>query len=371
LLYLVGGAVRDKLLGKKTLDTDLACCGDVKRFGERLALKLASEFLYYPQFKTGTIEGPGGQRIDLAMTRKEQYPAQGVLPKVQKAGIEEDLYRRDFTVNAIAQSLNPKDYGEIIDPLGARGDLEKGLIRVIHDGSFADDPTRIFRAVRYAERLGFRIESWTLKLLKEAVPSIKKLSGERLLYELRCIMHEGKEARLRIIKRSSKLGALDFLGSPVTPLSPARLSRIVTEESCEFLCLLFSHFEETRVTRLPLSKPCLATVATLRERKKLFSKLAGLNTPSRITFFLRTYDERGLRILSEVQKGSAAEKLATYLDDYRNITIRTTGDDLVKLGVRPGPSYKELLDAALAARMDGKVKSKREELALIKKLIRR
>lgn len=363
--------MRDRLLGMRTLDIDLACSGDVKRFGKRLALELGREFFYYSQFKTGTIEGPEGQRIDLAMTRKERYPVQGELPKVQKAGIEEDLYRRDFTVNAMAISLNDRDFGEILDPLDAARDLERGLIRVIHEKSFADDPTRIFRAVRYAERLGFRIEVGTLRLLKEAAPSIKKLSGERLLYELRCVVCEGRAIGLRIVQRLSKLGALEFLGVPIVPLSVARLARLKTEEGCcEFLCLLFSHFAERAISRLPLGKSCLATVATLRKKKEIFQTLARLNPPSRIAFFLNAYDARGLAILARVEEARAAQKIATYLDVYRNITIRTTGDDLVKLGVRPGPRYKELLDAALAARIDGKVKSKREELALIKKLIR-
>lgn len=369
-LYLVGGAVRDRLLGKETLDLDLACSGNVKRLGERIASELSTEFQYHPQFQTGTIEGTGEQRIDLAMTRKESYPVKGKLPKVQRAGIEEDLYRRDFTVNAMAVSLNQEDYSRLIDPLGGQKDLAKGLIRVIHEKSFADDPTRIFRAVRYAGRFNFRIEPGTSRLMSQAVPAITKLSGERLLYELRCIAREQKEIRLRIVKRLRTLGALDFLGKPVAPLSPARLTRLRAEESCEFLCLLFSHFAERHLARLPLSKPCLATTATLREKGKIFAGLARLNKPSRITFFLRTRDTRGLRILSEVEKRSTLEKIATYLDNYRNITIKVTGDDLKKLGLSPGPCYKDFLDNVLAARIDGKIKSKTEELDLVKRLMR-
>ena len=366
-LYLVGGIVRDKLSGKGTLDIDLACEGDVKRLGERLSKELGADFIYYPPFKTGTIEGPKGTRIDLAMSRRESYPVPGELPKVRKASIEEDLYRRDFTVNAIAESLHPDDFGELIDPMGGQKDLKKGVIRILHDASFADDPTRIFRAVRYAARLGFRIEPHTLKLLKEAVGRIPALSGERLLYELRCIMNEPKDVRLVIVKRLDKLGVLAFLGPKITPLSYARLARIQSEESCEFLCLVFSHFKESYISKLPISKACVKTVSTLRQRKGIMRRLNGLSRPSGIYFLLKRFDERGLRILSETERSKNRAKIAEYLANYRNVTIQTTGDDLKELGIKPGPRYQELLDKLLAAKLDGKIRTKRDEQAFLKR----
>jgi len=355
--------VRDKLLGKKTVDIDLACEGDVKRVGERLAKELDAEFSYYPPFKTGTLQGPKDERIDIARTRKEGYPKPGELPNVEPASIEDDLHRRDFTVNTMAQSLHPSDFGRLIDPLGGQEDLKRGLIRVIHDKSFIDDPTRIFRAVRYAARLSFRIQPHTLSLLKKAIPRISKLSGERLLYELRCIAKE--KARVKIVKRLESLGALAFLGKPLAPLSPTRLGRI--KESCEFLCLLFSHFEESYISKLPVSKACVKTISTLCQRKDIMRRLADLNTPSGIFFYLKEFDERGLKIIAETERSKNRAKIAEYLANYRNVTIRTTGDDLKQLGLKPGPRYQELLDKLLAAKLDGKIRTKRDEKALLKR----
>jgi tRNA nucleotidyltransferase/poly(A) polymerase len=355
--------VRDKLLGKKTVDIDLACEGNVKRVGERLAKELATKFSYYQPFKTGTLQGPKGERIDIARTRKETYPRPGELPKVESASIEDDLYRRDFTVNAMALSLHLDDFMELIDPLNGQEDLKRGLVRIIHDKSFVDDPTRIFRAVRYAARLGFRIEPHTSRLLNKAVERIPDLSSERLLYELQCISKEPSEVRIKGIKRLESLGALGFLGKPLAPLSPTRLGRI--KESCKFLCLLLSLFDETHVKRLPVKKACLETTSTLREARKILSFLARLKTPSQITFYLNNYDQRGLGIIAEATRAKSCEKITRYLEDYSNVKISTTGEDLKRMGIQPGPRYKELLDNLLAAKLDARVHNKRDEQALL------
>lgn len=370
-LYLVGGLIRDKLLGRQSLDIDLACNGPAKKLASRLARELGVDFHYHSTFRTAHLEGPKGTRIDIAMTRTETYPIPGELPKVKKAVIAQDLYRRDFTINAMAQTLHPGEFGTVIDPLNGRADLKKGLIRVIHDASFTDDPTRIFRAVRYEHRIEGSIEPHTAELMARAIQRIKYLSGERLLYELRCIMAEEKEVRLKVVEKLMKLGALDFLGKPIAPLSPARTARLKTEKSCEFLCLLFSHFEEKKVKKLPVKKACLETVATVRAKKEIWTRLACLSIPSRITFFLNSHDARGLRILAEVQKDRSADKIATYLEEYRSISIKTTGDDLVRMGLEPGPGYRKLLEKLLAAKIDGKIRTKAEEQKFLKTLLRR
>lgn len=369
-LYLVGGMIRDRLLGRKTLDIDLACDGPVKKLAARLAAELGTEFHYHSAFKTAHMEGPKGARIDIAMTRTETYAESGELPRVKRAGIDKDLYRRDFTINAMAQALHPDDFGIVIDPLNGKKDIEKRLIRVIHDKSFIDDPTRIFRAVRYKQRIQGIIEPRTAELMKKAVPRIKDLSGERLLYELRCIMGEERDVRLTIVKKLATIRALDFLGPPPYPVSYARIARLRTETSCEFLCLLFSYFKAKFVSRLPLKKGCKETIATLREKKHIYQRLAPLASPSKITFFLSSFDPRGLRIISEVDPGKNADKITKFLDDYGKVTIKTTGDDLKKLGMSPGPGYKEILEKLLAARLDGKIKTVEDERNMLMKLVR-
>jgi len=361
--------IRDKLLGKKTLDIDLAADGNVKTLGERLARELDTQFTYHPPFQTGTLQGQKGTRIDLARTRRETYPKPGELPRISASSIEEDLFRRDFTVNAMAQSLAPGDFGKVLDPLKGTEDLKKGLLRVLHDKSFIDDPTRIFRAVRYAQRLGFRIQTHTSRLMKDAVAGIPALSGERLLYELRCIMKEAKDVRLKIIRKLEQLGALGFLGEKLSPISYVRFERIRTEERCEFMCLLFSHFQERCVARLPASKACTKTIDTIRRKKEIFAGLARLSVPSEITFYLKGFDDRGLRVLSETETNRNSTAITAYLDRYSQMKLIITGDDLKAMEIPEGPRYRELMDRVLAARIDGEVFTRRDEKALLKRLI--
>lgn len=368
-LYLVGGAIRDRLNKDNTLDIDLACEGSVKHLGKRLAKELDAKFIYYPSFQTGTIESLQGARIDLAATRKETYPRKGELPKVEHASIHEDIYRRDFTINAIAESLNPGEYGKILDPLNGISDIKKRLIRVLHDESFEDDPTRIFRAVRYSARLRFRIEPETFNLLKRSVPRLIKLSGERILYELKCIAREDSKVRVNTIKRLEALGALNFLGKPLRPLSPTELNRISSDDSCAFLCFLLSHFENASLSKLPLSKRCLNTIETISKIYILQTELKKPRKPSQITSVLKKYDERGLEIITVTSKFKVFQKIISYLENYSKIKIKTTGEDLKRLGIKPGPKYGEILDLILKARLDGLIEGKKEEIRYAKKFL--
>lgn len=361
--------MRDRLLARPTNDIDMACEGNVKKLGEKLSGKLESDFIYHPAFRTCTIQSPLSLRIDIARTRRESYPRKGELPRVSPAGIEEDLYRRDFTINAIAQSLNPEDYGRFIDPLDGSKDVEQMLIRIIHKDSFTDDPTRIFRAVRYAERLGFKIEPETLTLLRKNVTRIDALSGERLLYELRCIARESKETRVRIISRLNSLKAMSFLGIPITSPSLSQLSKIDETETCEFLCLFLSYYKDSKLLKLPLSKECLSTIKTLRLSSEILTKMKNMRKPSAITFHLNNFDKRALRILSKVSPGSPSVKIDRYLKTYIDIKISTTGEDLKKIGIKPGPRYKKILNELLKAKLDGLIKGKRQEIRMVKMLV--
>ena len=160
-LYIVGGRVRDLLLERPATDLDLVVEGDALELVRALALDQGGEAVVHPRFGTATYRN-GTLRFDLATARTETYSRPGVLPDVRPGPIEEDLARRDFTVNAMALRLSPPDAGTLLDRFGSRQDVEEGLIRVLHDGSFVDDPTRIMRAIRYEQRLGFQIEPSTL-----------------------------------------------------------------------------------------------------------------------------------------------------------------------------------------------------------------
>ena len=166
--YIVGGPVRDKLLGMPNSDLDFVVEGDGIKFAGALNKKLKGKLTVYRAFGTATIKIKG-KRIDIVTARKEIYACPAAYPAIKPVTIKDDLFRRDFTINAMAIAVNRKDFGKLVDFYNGRKDLKKGIIRVMHDKSFMDDPTRIFRAVRFAARFNFKIEPHTKKLIKEAV----------------------------------------------------------------------------------------------------------------------------------------------------------------------------------------------------------
>jgi len=195
-VFAVGGFVRDLLLGADNLDIDIAVEGDGLRFAKELANKLNGSLITHKQFGTATIASIA--RVDIATARSESYKVPAAYPNVKFGTIKDDLKRRDFTINAIALSLNKKSFKKIVDFFNGRKDLKRGIIRVLHDQSFIDDPTRIFRAVRFEQRYGFRIEARTEQLLRHAVNSgvLHKLKKQRIERERAIISKEKKASRM-------------------------------------------------------------------------------------------------------------------------------------------------------------------------------
>ena len=163
--YLVGGSVRDALLGLTPGDMDLSIVGDAPQFAVSFADKGGGVVEAVSQFGTARVGLPAG-RFDLAMSRTETYATPGALPTVKSSGIQEDLSRRDFTINAMAVDLSPSNWGDLVDPHGGFSDTARRRIQILHPGSFRDDPTRIFRAIRYEQRLGFNLDPGALSLMK-------------------------------------------------------------------------------------------------------------------------------------------------------------------------------------------------------------
>ncbi|HUU64504.1 MAG TPA: CCA tRNA nucleotidyltransferase, partial [Dehalococcoidales bacterium] len=189
-LYLVGGVVRDLLLGQTNLDLDLVVEGNAIELAQHLAeINKQGKITTHPRFNTAKLQWTKWS-VDLATARSETYAKPGALPTVTPGSIHNDLFRRDFTINAMAIELNPTHYGELIDLYGGRDDLEHKLIRVLHEKSFTDDATRIWRGLRYEQRLDFQLEPTTLKLLKRDIPMLDTISGDRIRYELECILQE-------------------------------------------------------------------------------------------------------------------------------------------------------------------------------------
>nr|MBA2460874.1 CBS domain-containing protein [Actinomycetota bacterium] len=206
-VYLVGGTVRDILLGERGFDIDIAVEGDAIAFGQALAEALGGRIRTHAKFGTATITYRNGEHVDLVTTRTEFYDAPAALPTVERATIREDLFRRDFTLNAMAVSLAPEQLGRLVDPFGGRRDLEQRTLRVLHNLSFIDDPTRIFRAIRYESRYGLRLEAHSERLARGCIEMglVRNLSSARLRDELQALLDEG-QARHAIL-RLGMLGA--------------------------------------------------------------------------------------------------------------------------------------------------------------------
>ena len=193
-VYLVGGTVRDILLGERSFDVDIAVEGDAIALAQALADALGGRVRAHEKFGTAVVVYGKGERVDVVTARTEFYDAPAALPAVEHASIREDLFRRDFTINAMAVSLKGDDYGRLVDPFGGRADLDGKRIRVLHNLSFIDDPTRIFRAIRYENRYGFRMDEHTVRLARGTIEMglVGDLSSARLRDELVALLEEGK-----------------------------------------------------------------------------------------------------------------------------------------------------------------------------------
>ncbi len=211
--FVVGGAVRDLLLGQKTFDLDIVVEGEGIPFAARLAARLQARLKSHERFGTATIIFSDGLRLDVATARTELYDRPAALPRVTPGSIRDDMYRRDFTINAMAASLMPGEFGRLIDDFRGLRDLRQRHIRVLHEKSFLDDPTRIFRAVRFETRLGFRIVRSTKKLVDEALSMhvLDGLENYRVATELRLILEEPEPAGP--VRRLAQLGVFEALNS--------------------------------------------------------------------------------------------------------------------------------------------------------------
>ena len=210
--YAVGGLVRDLFLFRDNLDVDVVIEGDGIAFASRFSVGHGACLLTYEKFGTANIVLPDGLKIDVATARTETYERPAALPLVTPGSIRDDMSRRDFSINTLAVGLNPGRFGDLLDFFHARNDIKNKLIRVLHDRSFIDDPTRIFRAVRFEKRFGFRIDSVTEKLIGDAVSAglVERLSGYRISSELKIILKE--ENPLPPVRRLDELGVLSAAG---------------------------------------------------------------------------------------------------------------------------------------------------------------
>ena len=331
--YLVGGVVRDLLLGREVADLDVAIEEDAEALSDLPGFSPEREGL----FLTGRLE-QGNAKIDIAQTRAESYPAPGALPEVRPASITEDLARRDFTVNAMAFPLSGDR--QLLDPHGGLDDLRAGLLRVLHDGSFIDDPTRALRAARYAARFGFDLEPETARLLRET--DLSTVSEDRIDNELRRIAAEDDPAAaIRLIADWDVMPSLD----PQAPERVAEVTRLASAPP-------WSEWVDRELAVM------LAIVRPLPQIRELAA--ATPERPSEAARLAASWDPAQLLVARAI----GAEWLDRYAAEWRNVGLEITGADLLAEGVPEGPGVGRGLEAALSGKLDGEISGRDEELRI-------
>jgi tRNA nucleotidyltransferase (CCA-adding enzyme) len=380
-LYIVGGSVRDLLLGRRLNDFDFIVEGDAIALGRGLSSKYGGAVTAHTKFGTAKWFLPESlkadhEALDLISARAETYKHPAALPTVKRGRIADDLRRRDFTINALAVRLDGSHFGELRDDLNGAEDLQNGIIRVLHPGSFIDDPTRMYRAVRYAERYGFKIAEDTLILIPEARSFVEKLSAQRIRHELDLILEEPNAVPM--LKRLDELDLLSIIQPILSNFNKTNLATVTSDDpvlqnrnSRWILWLMHLKAQEIESLNERLHFPA-DLLKTLHSAARLNSNLTavlGLK-PSQVVEFLEGYSIKALEVLSMAVEDVEIKGIFTrYLVEWWPVKPKTTGHDLKKYGIPPGPKYAEILRRLRAAWLDGEVKSDAEEKALLNHLL--
>ncbi len=390
-VYAVGGFVRDIFLRIENYDIDIVVEGDGIKFTRAFAAQFPCATKVHRKFGTGVIILPERLKIDVASARLEYYEHPAAPPIVEWSSIKLDLYRRDFTINTLAIQLNKSSWGNLIDFFGAVRDIKEKFIRVLHNLSFVEDPSRVFRAIRFEQRLSFRFSKLTRSLIENAIKMdfIKGLSGKRLFIELQLILQEEKV--LAILKRMAEFGLLPYIHPDIqythalktllksceTVLSwfdllylnhvcdrwlvyfLALIEQLSLDES-EKLCAKF-HLAKKDADKIRVAKfqgfDILKWMAAKRTIKnsELYRQLNTLPT------------EVCLYIMSKTNNPDIRRAISVYFTHLQNIRIHISGNDLIKMGIKPGKIYKRILSDLQEAVLDEKFSGREAELEYIKR----
>ncbi|HWR72169.1 MAG TPA: CBS domain-containing protein [Nitrospirota bacterium] len=393
-VYLVGGIVRDLFLRVANDDIDIVVEGDGITFAGMLVKEKAGRMKTHQKFGTAVVLLPEGLKLDIATARLEYYESPAALPTIELSSIKKDLYRRDFTINTLAVRLNTKHFGELIDFFGGVRDIKEKAIRILHNLSFVEDPTRVYRAIRFEQRFGFHISKHTLNLIKTSVSMrlFDKLSGERVMGELMPMFGESDPGR--VVKRMNELGLLKFIHPELKygvemerlfagigeALSWFRLLYLDSKPDIWFVYFLgfLDRLKDESVEEIfaRLSIPsrlrsrCRSARKYVREALFTFYRNPNLSN-SRVYDLLKTLDlEPILLMMAKSKRESTRKYISHYLTHLRNVRISLNGDDLRLLGIPPGPRYRKLLAELMDARLDGEVKTREDEIEYVKRAIK-
>lgn len=384
--YLVGGSVRDILLNLPALDLDIVIEGDALQLAQTLKDRHGGTLTLHLKFRTATWQPIEGPPLDLITARRETYPAPTSLPKVTPSSLADDLARRDFSINTLALRLADE---ALIDLHNAQTDLAKGLIRILHPQSFIDDPTRLYRAVRYETRYHFQLASDTLSLIPAARPHVQQLTAERLRHELDLVFNENRP--VRALARMDELGLLKAILEDVLPwdISLARgldsalsappppeweltlthngqpLNRVLG------YALWFSRLPPAQINLLHerLTFP-LAILHTALGLSTLMSDLPTLADESKPSAWARRLEEVPRPAIYAAFLLSHADALKRYTTEWQHIRPQTDGETLKALGLPPGPRYAQIIIHLRNAWLDGEISSLKEEKKLLQQLLR-
>lgn len=373
-LYLVGGCVRDILLERDIKDLDFLLEDDAIEFARELADVKGLSLSSHEKFKTAVMELPNGDHVDFATARSEYYSHPSALPEVdvENASIVQDLKRRDFTINAMAINLCPDTFGKLIDLYGGYRDLRNGVIRILYAMSFVDDPTRIFRAVRFSNRLDFSIEKRTKEQMESAVSEARfdEISGERIRYELELIFLE--DDAWDILSELDGLSVLNQIHPEIdlgsrheTWFEQAhdQIEDFDPEDSdLVYYCLMFESLSSNAIretsTRLNFSRRYRQVLEKNSKFEKFRKRLEDADRPSEIyraCDSIGSYELMIARLI--IEERPITEKLSEYLEDLEQVEPLVDGDILTDWGMQPGPKMGDVLEELFDYQLDNQIRS--------------
>ena len=393
-VFMVGGVVRDLFLGIKNYDIDIVVEGEGIKFARDLSRDLKGRIKSHEKFGTAVVILTDGFKIDIATARREFYEYPAAFPKVELSSIRKDLYRRDFTMNAMAIQLNQKYFGKLIDFFGGRKDLRLGIIRVLYNLSFVEDPARIMRAIRFEQRYNFRMDKSTEDFLKKAIDDklLSRLRKKRVAEELILILHE--ENPLKSIKRMDELEALKYI-LPEVEFDEDTIERLnkvknnydfwkgnIPDEKIQlwmiYFCCLIKKLEKIQVQRifkrLILKHKFADTVnyiyLNLDQTVRFISQKNEI-LPSSIFIKLKSLSNEILFLaMMESNNDIAKERIVNYFNKFKKESVYISGEELKKLKIEPGPIYSQILNRLLYARLDGEVKNKENEIKFVQNILK-
>jgi tRNA nucleotidyltransferase (CCA-adding enzyme) len=388
--YAVGGFVRDLLLRIKNLDLDIVVEGDGIKFAKKLAAHFGGAVRTHEKFSTALVIMPDGFNIDVATSRLEYYEYPAAMPTVELSSLKLDLYRRDFTINAMAINLNPEKFGTLVDFFNCQTDIKERRIRVLHNLSFVEDPTRIFRAIRFEQRMGFTIGKHTEKLLKNAVKMnlFNRFFGNRCFTELKLIFSE--ENPIPAIRRMAEFDLLKFIlpGLKFDKRMERNLAEtqramdwyklLYLDEPCRqwqvylFAILADSTYSDLKVFCMKFEFPERHKRELLREKEateKILKELgrSRILRPSEIYWLLQERSHESLiYVIAMARKKTAKKAVSLFVTHLRHYKTQIQGADLKKMGYKTGPIFKTILNHLLEAKLDGEVESRADEIEFIR-----